>query len=233
MKIIIFTDSLGRPRPDIDISERTNYCDVYGSKLQQHFGVKHIIELIYIESLDTEDAIFWGERMVAFREPDLVIFQFGVNDCAPRIFRKGTLLQCILNNHLFMMVTKNIIPRVASKFRLQITKYFKKVYVELESFEYNYIKIMENILIYNRDCKFICLSILKSDELNKKSYGFNRNVECYNQILRCIFENNFIDLNSSFLSHPYLITDGVHMTKKAHEELSLLLIGEIEKICVE
>lgn len=50
MRIIIFTDSLGRPRPNIADLEKTVYEDVYGYKLKKYFLHKHEIELIYISN---------------------------------------------------------------------------------------------------------------------------------------------------------------------------------------
>jgi lysophospholipase L1-like esterase len=232
MRIIIFTDSLGRPRPDLDISEKTDYEDVYGYKLREYFKNSHEIELVYVESLDTEDAKFWGERMVAFRKPDLVIFQIGINDCAPRIFSKNTLLQCILNNKVFKKYTKNIIPRVVARFRYPITKYFKKVYTKPEDFKSNYQHIMSHIKEYNKNCNFLCLSILESNELNIKSHNFNANVKYYNQLLSYIFLDNYIELNGA-LTQSSLISDGIHMTRVAHEEVFNILKKEIEKLCVE
>ena len=232
MRIVIFTDSLGRPRPDLDRFEKTNYEDVYGYQLKKYYEGIHDVELIYIESLDTEDAKFWGERMVAFREPDLVVFQMGINDCAPRIFQKNTFLQCILNNQFFKKYTKNIIPRIASKFRLFITKNFQKVYVKPNEFELNYKHIMNTIKKYNQNCQFLCLSIFESDLLDNKSYGFNKNVIKYNYLLKKIFEDKYIDINS-LLTKPCLISDGVHMAKKAHDEVFHLLKQKVEQVCAE
>lgn len=228
MRIIIFTDSLGRPRPDILESERTYYKDVYGYKLKKNFKFEHEIELIYIESLDTEDAIHWSQRMVAFREPDLVIFQIGVNDCAPRLFKKNT--RCIIFNEYFRKITFDFFLKLISYFRYSFTKLRKLVYVSKENYEKNINTICDEILKYNSKCKFIYISTAKSDNLDKKSYHYNQNIEEYNLILKNKFKENYIDINS-LISKNGLIFDNIHLNKESHEKLYQVLknkIGEVD-----
>src|ERR1700690_3419521 len=108
MRIIIFSDSLGRPRPDLPLNERTEYEETYPYLLRQHFSQDEV-EIVYVESLDSEEAIFWNERMVCFRRPDLVVYHFGINDCAPRIFQKNS--RSFLFYPWFRRATKDIFVR--------------------------------------------------------------------------------------------------------------------------
>jgi lysophospholipase L1-like esterase len=226
MRILIFTDSLGRPRPDILNTEKTLYKDVYGYKLKEYFKNKHDIELLYIESLDTEDAIHWSQRMVAFREPDLVIFHLGINDCVPRLFKKGS--RNIIFNTLFRKVTFDLFLKLYSYFRFFITKIKKIVYVDKKNFKNNFKLIIDEIKKYNSNVNFMGISIAKSDILDKKSFNYNKNIIDYNIVLKDIFQDNYIEINDIINEHG-LISDHLHLTKKSHKKLFEVISNKIEE----
>jgi|TARA_B110000971_G_C19926492_1_gene461811 hypothetical protein len=231
MRIIIFSDSLGRPRPDISENERTFYSDVYGSKLKNSLMSKHEVELIYIESLDSEDAIFWSQRMVAFRSPELVIFHLGINDCAPRIFNKGK--KYFIFNPLFRKLTKDIFIKAISRFRPFILKFIVKnrVYVKKKNFYSNFIIMKKEILKYSKNCKFLSIGIAQAtEEYELKSPGIGSKIAAYNLILKKIFGDGFIDLNDILRgeSIDYLISDNIHLTKESHHEIFKFLRDKIK-----
>jgi lysophospholipase L1-like esterase len=227
MRIIIFTDSLGRPRPDISDLEKTVYEDVYGYKLKEYFLYKHEIELIYIESLDTQDAIHWSQRMVAFRNPDLVIFHIGVNDCVPRLFKKNT--NSIIFNKLFRKITFDFSLKLMSYFRYSITKIRKLVYVDRKDFKTNFSIMCDEILRYNNNCKFFCVSIAKSDKLDEKSFNYNKNIIDYNKVLSEIFQNGYIEINE-IINKNGLISDHIHLTIKSHKVLFEIIKNKIQEL---
>ena len=109
-RIVILSDSLGRPRPDLEGNDKTEYNDVYGMILKNGLRNYFDVDICYIESLDSIDAIFWSERMVAFRMPDIVIYHLGINDCAPRLFKKNSK-SILLNDH-FRYITKDLFLRM-------------------------------------------------------------------------------------------------------------------------
>ena len=231
MRIIIFTDSLGRPRPDLNDQDCTYYEDVYGYKLKQYFENDEV-ELLYIESLDSEDAIHWAQRMVAFRAPDLVVFHLGINDCAPRLFKKGS--KSILFNPFFQKITFNIFVRAISYFRKIFTKIRPLVYVDKKDFKNNFEEIITEIKKYNSKVEFISISIAKSDYLDSRSFNYNKNVIEYNKILKEIFKKNYIEMND-IISEDGFISDHVHLTKEAHHKLYEILKQKIKELkrCVE
>ncbi len=226
MRIIIFTDSLGRPRPDLRKEEKTVYEDVYGYKLKKYFK-NHEVELLYIESLDTQDAIHWSQRMVAFREPDLVVFHLGINDCVPRLFKKGS--RNIIFNPFFRKITFDFFIKLFSYFRYSITKVRPIVYVDKKSFYSNFQCIIKEIQKYNKDVEFMAISIAKSDIHNKKSFAYNENIISYNKILEKIFKKNYIEINE-IVDKYGLISDNLHLTKESHHEIFKVLKVKIEEI---
>lgn len=231
MRIIIFTDSLGRPRPDISKPDRTYYKDVYGYKMKEYFE-KDDVELLYIESLDTEDALHWSQRMVAYREPDLVIFHLGINDCAPRLFKKGS--KSIIFNTLFRKITFDLFLKIFSYFRFFITKIRPITYVKKDDFYRNIQNICTEIKKYNRKSQFISIGIAKSHISNKKSFRYNQNVEEYNLVLASFFQDNYIEINK-VVEESGLIADNLHLTKESHNKLFEVLKNKVEvlKKCAE
>ena len=225
MRIIIFTDSLGRPRPDLLDNQKTVYEDVYGYRIKKYFEDKNEVELIYIESLDSIDAIHWSKRMVAFRCPDLVIFHLGINDCVPRLFKKNS--KSIILNSFFRQFTFNFIFKTMVYFRYLITRLRPLVYVQEKEFSENFLIMIDEIKKYNNRCQFMCISIAKSDLNDKKSFNYNQNVDNYNQILKSIFLKNYIEINT-IMSNKGLISDNVHLSKESHKELFVVVKDAIE-----
>jgi lysophospholipase L1-like esterase len=228
MRIVVFSDSLGRPRPDLDDLNKTRYKDVYGYILKNYMQGRHEVELCYVESLDSEDAVFWGQRMVAFREPDLVIFHFGINDAAPRLFKKNS--KNIILNQWFRKLTKDIFMRILNKYRYFFTRLFPKTYISLPDFRKNIQQIMEEITKYSPNADFYAVSICRVPEfLETRSWQYNQNINNYNSILGELFGTNFIDINQLVKPEKLLIRDGIHLTAFAHGILAAYLCEKIKR----
>lgn len=237
MRILIFSDSLGRPRPNINESEKTEYEEVYGYLLKKYFKDDEV-EIIYIESLDSRDAIHWSERMIAFKRPDLVVIHLGINDCSPRIFSKNS--RSIVFNSFFRKLTNDIILKFIGKFRKQIIKYIvrNKVYVGSIEFEQNILKICSDIKLYNSKCNFIGIGIAyRRAFLENRSPGGACNIDIYNRIIKKIFGKNYIDINRILGLNPEnnLISDGIHLTRESHKALFEAVKDQIKRIksCAE
>jgi lysophospholipase L1-like esterase len=218
MRIVIFSDSMARARPDLDEQNRTYYSDTYGVLLRQKIVPHHEVDIVHIESLDTSEGEYLVNPYVSFKNPDIVIFQIGINDCAPRIFKKNSFLaKLIYENKLFEKITLNLIPRLINKYRYEITKMFKSSYVDIDLYEKNYNRMIEKIKLLNPNCKFYVISILNSSEkLSKKSFGIQNNIDKYNKRLKFLFKENYIDINEIKFKNIF-INDGVHVTKEMHQ----------------
>lgn len=225
MRIIIFSDSLGRPRPDLDGVDVTRISDVYGEKIKKHFASFCDVDLIYVESMDSQDAIFWGQRMVAFREPDIVIFHFGINDCAPRLFKKNS--RNIIFNKTFRKITFDVFLRMAGRLRYYITRIRKISYFNSTEFIENISSIEREILKYNSKCKFYFVGIASSEIMDNKSYNYNQNISLFNNKLQKKYGDNYIDVNVITNGDTGLISDCVHLTKDSHAKLAKEIISRL------
>ena len=230
MRIIIFSDSMARARLDLDEKSKTIYDEVYTILLRQKLLGKAEVDLVQIESLDTDEASKIVNPYVSYKNPDIVIFNIGLNDCAPRVFKKRSLIsKVIYDNKFFIKITFNIFNKIIYRYRYFFTRINKKVYVNAGNFELNYKHMIEEVKKYNPNCKFYAISILgPSLFLEKKSYGIGTNILKYNNILKEIFLNNFIDTNDIAIDNKFIF-DGIHMTKEMHYEVFQLIYKTIKE----
>lgn len=228
MRIVIFSDSLGRPRPDLSSSDRTQYEDIYGFLVKERLRGKHDVEICYIDSLDSQDAVHWSQRMVAFRAPDIVIFHFGVNDAAPRLFEKNS--SCIMLAPIFRWLTRDFFFRILHRYRFFFTKIFPKTYTSIDQFRTNLIEIIKEVKKYSESPFFICISICFAPEvLARRSCRYNENVTKYNEVLFEIFGQGYIEINQLNNNSKFLISDNIHLSKIGHKLLAEKILKHLDK----
>ena len=216
MRIVIISDSLGLPRPHVAPRERTEYEDVYGYRLRRKLRCRAEVEICYFISLDTDVALRKAECQIGFRRPDIVILHLGINDCAPRVFKRGS--RFIIFRPWFPPLGRHLVLGFVHRYRGFLTRYvFRgRVYVPESRFRDNLLGIMDKVYPYSPHCQFFALSIAQTrTEVDQRSYGFNTNVARYNAILREVFGGNYVDLNTLLGGDPEtcLISDGIHLTR--------------------
>ena len=175
-----------------------------------------------MESLDTLDAIHWSERMIAFRRPDLVFFHLGINDCAPRIFKKNR--RYFIFKRWFRTLSRDVLLKCIHKCRPYLIKYIvrNRVYVRPDEFKTNFHQMVNTIKNYSPRCKFYALSIaMPTSKYEYKSPGIKDNVCLYNEVLESVFRENYLDVDKILGQSPndYLISDEVHLTKESHQKI--------------
>ncbi len=221
MKLVVFGDSLIRPRPEMKEEDITEYEDTYAYKLRELYPNA---DILYIESLDTEGALFLNERMVAFRRPDVVIYHLGINDSVQRVFSKNS--KSILITPVFTSFTRGFFLKVIHVFRPFIIRYFgeKKCYVGVDKFESNLLKMKDDVLRYSPECQFLAVSIKnKPDKDEKRSPGDNRLIDSYNKVIHKVFNSGYVDINMMADNNSGIISDGIHITKLLHKDVFLEL----------
>jgi len=221
-RVIIFGDSLPRPRPDLSASnDITLINETYPEQVRMKLPSHVILETIYIESLDTRDALDleWNKMIVAFKMPDFVIYHLGVNDCAPRVFSKNS--RSILLNPLFRRLTKDISLKAIHLFQRQIIRLVvrNKVYTDISLFESNLRSMIGEVRKYSPDCMFYAILIARvSRALDSRSIYYNSNIEKYNSVIRRVFQDRVFDPSLDDDSH--LISDGIYLSRIGHKALA-------------
>ena len=162
---------------------------------------------------------------------DYHIMQFGIVDCAPRLF---TDRQNFLLNHL---PGKNVLIRFMSKHRYFFTKRWPKVYVKKDIFREKYIFLVQTILTQTKTKKIFLINISATQDRNKqRSFRIDENIKQYNLIIEEIANKNpdkivlidFYSMTSKELS--LVATDGIHLAPPAHALLAKMIGQKIRDL---
>jgi lysophospholipase L1-like esterase len=217
------------------LPSRIEYGEIYSYLLREKLGPQYEVEICYFGAMDSQNAIEdrLARDQVAFRRPDIAILHLGINDCAPRVFKRDRL--SIIFRDWFPKRIRQVLLQLIHRFRRPLTQYvFRgRVHVPLDRFRRNLIRIRQVIHKYSPSCRFVALSIVPtSSALARRSYGFNTHVATYNSVLRDVFGDAYVDLESLLGGNPetFLISDGIHLTPQSHAAIADHLEARISHI---
>jgi lysophospholipase L1-like esterase len=220
-------DSLAMPREFLDPPDRTTYDETYPARLRRLLAARADVDTVASIGMDSENALYEGRFLVLPRRPDVLILHFGVNDCAPRVFRKGST--SILLRPWFQRLTRGYGMRAVHSLRPLICRVRKLVYVEEADFERSIRTLLDQVADGNPDCVPLAVAISgKPAWLERRSPGYGANVARYNRALERVFGDRLIDPNALLALDDQLISDGIHLTSRAHELLAGALAERVE-----
>lgn len=225
-RVIAAGDSLGLPRLK---PAEVSWSQVWPTLLEDHLrerGLDIRVENHCRRERTLPRFLKEYDDIVTLWEPEAVVIQIGIVDCAPRLF--SPLQHALLNNRWFHWRIARIIIRTASRFRRQIItirpwvrytprKRFQKTLDRLE----DRVKGIPHLLI---------LPILKTfPEHEYRSPGYNRSVDRYNAMWRDWCER----VGAFWISHEtvqqndsmerLLLTDGHHLSVEGHKRIAEIL----------
>ncbi len=199
MKVLCIGDSLGLPR------EECSYEDTWFYRLKTRFKEYEFIDY-FVRGLEISDALHRYDTYFQYYEPEVVIIQTGVVDCAPRY----------INDHkLFIIALKKLFQVIGHEdYFWKIVKLRKRrpscVVTKYEDFLNIYENLVNKLLSLSAK-KIIIVKIgHAADSTLKSSPFFNSNVDRFNfalddiqsrysnQVivvdpLRCVREEDFVD----------------------------------------
>lgn len=227
--ILIHTDSLGLPREFLDEHDRTTYEQTYVAQVKSALAERFEVEAISTISLDSENALYSAKFLLSPRRPAVVVFHYGVNDCAPRLFRKGS--RSILLAPWFKRLTRDRVLHAVLKVKPWIFRRRRLVYVSEEDFERNSRETLDLVRAASPDCVFLAIAISqKPDSMEHRHPGYQDSVARYNAILARVFGEGFVDLNAIVPVDRQLISDGIHLTPEAHTALARALVERVDAL---
>ena len=198
-KLLLITDSLGIPRtyPEIVMDD-----DCWTHKIAHSLPYKTYI--YSREGMTSKKVVNDLTRYLSAYEPDVVILQIGVVDCAPRAL-SYTELKIIRSIPIF----NKYIHKIIKKYHTYLIKKRKIVYTSKCDFRENISKIKSHY----KNKKVIIIPICQtSDEHEKKIPGFKRNVSEYNKILK-----EFDSVLNPYGEHQeILMSDGHHINNNGN-----------------
>ena len=199
-RIVMFTDSLAMPREE---PEETLFEDTYPYLLRKDYEVFQFSKGGGLMNEFVEQSFYYNQY-----KPDIIILQIGIVDCCPRAFSKFE--EVIFHSNRVLGLVRRFISKTGlSKKIRNIRKYSwtsKKNYRQGCDF---FVSKFPNSKIY-------ALSILPpSVSYEKQVPGISKKIDEYNNILRDVFRQNYVDLSS--IPAEGIMSDHHHLTKVGHQ----------------
>ncbi len=211
IKILVFSDSLGLPR---NVPQTVNWDETWVQLLSSNYDVQYCS----IGGATVSD-LFRQTAYYKMFNPDLVIVQSGIVDCAPRaltefektILEKNSLLNTIFKK--YFTKERQIKYRNRRKITLTSISDFKNIILEFK-------KCFEK--------KIVWVEILPvSNAYEKMVPGITRNATFYNNLIEEVFEENTVKLDN--LKPDCLMSDHHHPNKEGHLHIFNEVNNKIKK----
>lgn len=158
-----------------------------------------------------------GANCLSLYRPDMIVLQLGIVDCAPRLFRQGSLIQKILRR----------IPARLSDYAIEWIKKHKGrrpeyAIVQPKQFRSNLDYYFQCCAEAGVGCVVVIAIAYPDARMISKNPGVVASIQLYNQIYRelskkypfvCVVE----PLNEAISNSGLYGEDGYHLNEKAHE----------------
>lgn len=214
MKKLLFAgDSLLLPRPDKSIIEE----DTWVSRVMVEFAGVFIPYFQGIGGASTKTLLI--KRKYAYLggyEPDILILQVGIVDCAPRAFTE-------LEMKIFQTLRLGTYAKkIARRYHPQMSMKRKLVTVKPKLFKNNLLELRKSF----ENSTIVVVPIAPAnDDYKRYSPDIPMNIQLYNEILCEVFERHFLakayakaNIEKLFLS------DNHHLSEYGHHHLAGVLI---------
>ena len=213
-RILIITDSLSLPR---DHPEIVSYEETYTYLLKKKYSDFEIIQFGHGGA--TIKTLFEQASYLKMMAADIIILQAGIVDCAPRSLTKFEI--DLINRIPFI---SKLIYQVVNKYSTKLRKSRNITYSTETNFKLNLIKLKNTFPNSN----FYCLGILLANaNYEVKVPNISNNIKIYNQILKTVFNKNFIDTSS--IDNKGIMSDNIHLNQMGHKRIFDLVVKNILK----
>jgi hypothetical protein len=211
-KILVITDSLGLPRR---VPELVDFEETWVNSLAKVYSIHQLS----IGGATINDLYEQTDYAKMFN-PDFVIIQSGIVDCAPRALTKFE--NQFLNKFSF---SRFILKRFLTKKRLEtLRKKRNCTYTSINEFD----KYVE-LFVKEFGNKLFWIGIVPaSNSYESLVPGISNNITRYNEILRNKIKSNYITLEDYSSNH--IMTDNIHLSSLGHHELFQKIVNIIPNV---
>lgn len=221
MKILCIGDSLGLPR------KGCNYEDTWVALLRNKYPKHTFIDHFHGDRL-IDSALSDYNHYYKYCNPDIVIIQQGICDCAPRYINDDKFSVRVIRKMFYLLRMENLFWRLVKKHKRSPDC----VYTHPEKFVNTYKMLIDSILDGVERC-VILVKIGHGDKtITAASPYFNKNADRY---------NNLIDQIASGYSKVYVIdplndvkdemfVDGYHCGPLGMQKVSASLCSVFDKL---
>lgn len=215
-KILCIADSMGLPRPTVP------YEDTWIYTLKKNRQDIDFITL-FKRSL-TSDSLKDDNEYLVYYDPEIVILQIGIVDCAPRYIKSNSLINKLVlrlpckSKKTFWMIYKKMFKRS-----------IKKVDVPIDRFHSN-LKYYCDLCMKRRIKKVIIIKICTpSLTMTRRNPLIKKTVENYNYVLEKIGMDYPIVklLDPLNIDDDKYYVDGYHANKLGNEKVASNILSEL------
>lgn len=227
LRIVALADSLAMPRPAKNDARGVAWSETWPKRLEYRLRrIAPECEVISAGKRSRTATELEEREYVSFIEPDIIVLQVGIVDCAPRVFSR---LEHRLLRFLPLGVRERLIKyRSRNRALLTARNPLRKVYTRPRVFE----RAMRNFksFLENRPHapQAIVLPILVHSSLQEKSKGYFQNAALYNGILKKIWGDSYIAPET--VGHgdkDFFLEDGQHLTPAGNDAVAGVLYSKI------
>ena len=218
MRLLFLTDSLGYPRyysgssPDLVWPYKVRDALSVSSDLKLYFDMK--------PGRDTKSLMSEYDKHISAYEPDMVVLQVGIVDCAPRALKRSEL-QVALRIPIF----SKVIHKLVKHYYIPLVKLRKITYVSPKSFKKN----LELLKHKMKGASFIVLPIAPANNAYIQSNPLiSEYIDKYNRILSEVFLEQY---QSSVYENEEIdklfLEDNHHLSNFGHEVVASFVIKKL------
>jgi len=214
-KCLILADSQANPR-SFPINEIVQLEETYPYIIRNFFNNSTYWQLSF-GNITTEQLCSQAASYINHWDPDVIIVHSGLNDCRPEAF---TELQ------------KSIINKFSGRILGRVKKYLynpalirrRQVYRVPEA---SFRKTVKKLKLIFPKAKIYWLEICAGPRYEEARPGVNRRMEDYNNIIREIYQDDFIPINGEMLAVDGFNVDNLHWNKHGQSAVAELLMERI------
>ena len=199
-KVLFLGDSLGLPRPNRSVLAHQTWCHL----THNEFKNKNMDFFYYLTGGAHTRSIFWmrKEGYLSAYDPDIIILQVGIVDCASRVLGEGTVKIISI-----LPIINVLIKKFIKKFHKPLQRLRNITYVRQNEFRKN----LEALKSLFNGAEFIVIPIAPaSNDYIDFMPKISENIKTYNSILEDVFPKKV--LSNVYKQHPieHLILDDYH-----------------------
>lgn len=199
-RIVLFTDSLAMPREEPEV---TFFEDTYPYLLRKDYEVFQFSKGGGLMSEFVEQTFYYNQY-----KPDIIILQIGIVDCSPRAFTK--LEEAFFHSNRLLGLVRSFISK--SGLSKKIRNFRRLSWTPKRSYRQG----CEFFISKFPQSKVFALSIVPpSKGYEKQVPGISKKIDEYNNILKEVFKQDFIDLSN--IPMEGIMSDHHHLTKVGHQ----------------
>ena len=221
-RVLIVTDSLGAPR-SVD-EEVINYETTWVYKITTLL-TQHNIEVVFmtINGLDSNGVLQLTKDKLLLYEPSIILFQFGIVDCAPRVLTNKEIM------FFSIFRLSRIVKKIISKYHAFFSSLRKLQYTDINAFKVNLEQIYE--LCYNQDIKIVHMPIAPAcSKYEIKSPLISQNIKIYNNVIEKYTNEYLSDLYYCCEKEKIFLKDLHHLNEEGHNVVFNYLKNNLERI---